>query len=79
VLGERTNNSIDVEGVAVRMQCWEKGPTTTRMQRELSYSCSSGSSIVMSNSTGCNSAEDVGQGGLTSAQGLMLDDQGDTQ
>ena len=48
------------------------------MQRELSYGCSSGSGRSMGSGIGCNNAEDVGQGGLASAQGPMPDDQGDT-
>jgi len=34
---------------------------TTWMQRELQYGCSSGSGRAMGSSTGCSSAEDVGQ------------------
>ena len=49
------------------------------MQREMLYGCSSGSGRAMGSSTGCNSVEDVGRGGLASTQGPMLDDQGDTQ
>eukprot|EP00253_Pinus_taeda_P005361 PITA_05361 len=60
VLGERTNNNTDAEGVVVRMQCWEKGPAATRMQREL-YRCRSGSSRVMGSSTRCSNVEDVGK------------------
>ena len=63
----------------MRMQCWEKGPTTTWMQRELSYRCSSGSGRTMGNSTGGNNVEDVGQESLASTQVLMLDDQSNTQ
>ena len=37
-----------------------------RMQRELSYRCSSGSGRTMGSSTGCSSEEDVGQEGLAS-------------
>jgi len=40
--------------------------------------CSNGIGKVMGSVTGCNSAKDVGQGGLASAQGPMPDDQGDT-
>jgi len=35
VLGSRTNNNKDAEGVAVQMKCWEKGPVAAQMQREL--------------------------------------------
>jgi len=62
-----SDNNKDSEGVAMQMQCWEKGPTATRRQRELLYKCNSGSSRAMGSSTGCISAEDVGQGGLASA------------
>eukprot|EP00253_Pinus_taeda_P004485 PITA_04485 len=72
MLGGNTNNNIDAEGVAVQMQCWEEGSTTTRMQRELQYRCSSGSGRAMGNSTGCNNVEDVGQEGQTSAQARIL-------
>eukprot|EP00253_Pinus_taeda_P004148 PITA_04148 len=68
------NNCKDVEEVAVWMQCWEKGPTSAQMQRELSYRCSSGNGRAMG-----SIAEDVGQAGLASAQRPMLDDQGDIQ
>ena len=78
-MGKKTSNNTDAEGVAVWMQSWEKGLAATWMQRELSYRCSRGSSRVMGSNIGCNSVEDVGQGGLASTQGLMLDDQGDTQ
>jgi len=46
---------------------------------ELSYKCSSGSGRAMGSSTGCSSAEDVGQQGQTSAQVPAPDDQGDVQ
>ena len=49
------------------------------MQRELLYGCSNGSGRAMGSNTGCNSAKDVGQGDLASAQGSMLDNQGDAQ
>ncbi len=49
------------------------------MQRELSYGCSSGSGRAMDSNTGCNSAEDIGWGGLASAQGSVPDDQGNVQ
>ena len=61
------------------MQCWEKGPAAARMQRELSYGCSSGRDRAMGNSTGCSNAEDVGWGGLASAQGPAPNDQGNAQ
>lgn len=79
MLGERASSSIDAEGVAMQMQCWEKGPAAAQMQRELSYRCNSGSSRVMGSSTECSSAKDVGQRGLASTQGPMSDDQDDTQ
>ena len=65
----------------MQMQCWEKGPTKTYMQRELSYRCNRGSSSgrAMGSSTRYDSAEDVGQKGLTSTQESMPDDQGDAQ
>ena len=66
MLGGRTSNNTDAEGVAVQMQCWEEGPVATRMQGELQYRCGSGSGGAMGSSTGCNSAEDVGRGGLAS-------------
>ena len=66
-------------GDAMQMQCWEDGPTTTRMQREFPYRCTSGSGNAMGSSTGCSSAKDVGRGGLASTQGPMLDNQGDAQ
>ena len=53
------------------MQCWEEAPATARMQMELQYRCSSGSDRAMGNNTGCSSAEDIGQGGLASAQVLV--------
>jgi len=40
VLGERTNNNTDAEGVAVQMQHWEKEPTTSHMQRKVQCKCS---------------------------------------
>ena len=58
----------------MQMQCWEKGPAAAWMQRELSYGCSNGSGRAMG-----SSAEDVGQGGLASAQVPMPDDQSNTQ
>ena len=45
----------------MRMQCWEKGPTTSQMQRGLSYICINGSGRAMSSGKGCSSAEDDGQ------------------
>ena len=60
VLGRRNNNSTDADGVAMQMQCWEKGPTATQMQRELPYRCRSGKGRAIGNSTGCSSAKDVG-------------------
>jgi len=74
-LGERTNNNTDAEEGVVWMQCWEKGPATTWMHRELSYRCSTGSGRTM----GSSSVEDVGQGGLALAQVPMSDDQSNTQ
>ena len=38
-----------------------------QMQRDLLYGCSGGSGRAMGNSIGCNSAEDVGRGGLALA------------
>ncbi len=61
------------------MQCWEKGPAVAWMQRELPYGCNSGSGKVMHSSTGCSSAEDVGQGGLASAQEPIPYNQSDAQ
>ena len=49
------------------------------MQRELSYRCSSGNGRAMGSSTGCSSAEDVGQEGLASTQVPMLSNQDDAQ
>ena len=48
---------------------------------ELSYRCTSGSGRAMGRSTGCSSAEDVGQEGQTSSQVSMSydDDQSDVQ
>jgi len=65
-----------MRGGAVQMQCWEEGLAAARMQRKLSYRCSSGSGSgrTMGSSTGCSSAEDVGKEGLTSAQVLMPHD-----
>ena len=48
----------------MQMQCWENGPTAARIQRELSYECSSGSGRAMGNGTGCSSAKDVGWGAV---------------
>ena len=62
----------------MQMQCWEKGPATTRMPRELPYRCS-GSARVMGSSTGCSSAKDVGRVGLASTQVPVSDNQGDAQ
>ena len=53
----------------MQMHCWEDGPAAARMQRELPYGCNSGNGRAMDNSTGCNSAEDVGRVGLASTQG----------
>jgi len=61
------------------MQCWEDGLVATQMQRELSYRCNSGNGRAMGSNIRCSSAEDVGQGGLASAQGPMPDNQGDAQ
>ena len=63
----------------MQMQCWEKGPAATQMQRVLPYGCSDGSGRAMGNSTGCSRAEDVGRGGLASAQVLVPDNQCDAQ
>ena len=49
------------------------------MQRELSYGCNSGRGRAMGSNTGCNSAEDVGQGGLASAHVPMSYNQSDAQ
>ena len=49
------------------------------MQRELSYRCISGSGRDMGSSIGCSSGEDVGQGDLEPTQGLVLNNQCDTQ
>jgi len=49
------------------------------MQRELLYGCSSGSGRAMDSSIGCNSADDVGRGGVASAQVSMLYNQCNVQ
>jgi len=53
-----------MRGDAVPMQCWEDRPAAARMQRELSYGCSSGSGRAMGSSGSGkamgSSAEDVG-------------------
>jgi len=75
-----------MRGVAVQMQCWEKGPAAAQMQRELSYRCSSGSGKTMGSSTGYSSVEDGGQqyriqqcrGWWAAAQGPMPNDQSNT-
>ena len=63
-----------MRGDAVQMQCREDGPAAARMHREFPYRCTSGSGRAMG-----SSAEDVGQGGLASAQRMVLDNEGDTQ
>ena len=61
------------------MQCWEDGATATWMYRELSYECISGSGRARGSITRRSNAEDVGRAGLASAQGLVLNNQCDTQ
>jgi len=68
-----------MRGDVVQMQCWEDGPTTTWMQREFSYGCSSGIGRFMGSSTRCSSAEEVGQGVLASTQVLVPYNQSDAQ
>ena len=63
----------------MQMQCWEKGPAAAQMQRKLQYRCSSGSGRAMGSNTRCSSAEDVGRGGLASAQVPMPYNQSDAQ
>lgn len=65
----------------MQIQCWEKGLVAARMQRELSYGCSSssGSGKGMGSSTRCSNAEDVERGGLASAQGPVPYNQSDAQ
>jgi len=68
-----------MRGGVAHMQCWEEGLAAARMQRELSYKCSSGSGRTMGSNTGGSSAKDVGQESPTSTQVLMPNDQSNTQ